>query len=134
MALVFPVAIIPLRSVVSISCLYFFFFFFLLGLHLRHMEVPRVGIESELQPPAYTTATAMPDLSHVFNLHHSSQQCWILNWARPGMEPKSSQRLCRVLNPLSHHGNSPACMSLFVLLNPLWCGSCPHHSPLSAVS
>ena len=26
------------------------------------MEVPRLGVESELQPPAYTAATAMPDL------------------------------------------------------------------------
>ena len=34
-------------------CFFFFFFFFLifLGPHLRHMEVPRVGVESELQPP-----------------------------------------------------------------------------------
>lgn len=28
---------------------------------------------------AYTTATAMPDLSHVCNLHYSSWQCQILN-------------------------------------------------------
>ena len=28
-----------------------------LGLHLQHMEVPRLGVESELQLPAYTTAT-----------------------------------------------------------------------------
>ena len=35
------------------------------------MEVPRLGVESELQLPAYTIATATPDLSHVFDLHHS---------------------------------------------------------------
>ena len=29
-----------------------------LGLHPTHMEAPRPGVESELQPPAYTTATA----------------------------------------------------------------------------
>ena len=29
--------------------------------------------------PAYTTATAMTDLSHVCNLHHTSWQCQILN-------------------------------------------------------
>ena len=45
----------------------------------RHMEVPRLGVESQLQLPAYTTATAMPDSSLVCNLHHSSQQCQILN-------------------------------------------------------
>ena len=39
--------------------------------------------ELELQLPAYTTATARPDLSRVCNLHHSSQQQWILN-TEPG--------------------------------------------------
>ena len=43
------------------------------------MEVPRLGVERELQLPAYTTATAMPDLSHVCDLHHSSGQHQILN-------------------------------------------------------
>ena len=28
--------------------------FFLFGLHLQHMEVPRIGIESELQLPVYS--------------------------------------------------------------------------------
>ena len=31
--------------------------------HLRHMEVPRLGVKSELQQLAYSTATATPDLS-----------------------------------------------------------------------
>ena len=43
------------------------------------MEVLKLGVELELQLPAYTTATAMPDLSHVFDLPHSSQHCQILN-------------------------------------------------------
>ena len=43
------------------------------------MEVPGLGIELELQLLAYTTATATQDLSHIFDLHHSSWQCWILN-------------------------------------------------------
>ena len=43
------------------------------------MEIPRLGVELELQLPAYTTATEMPDLSHVCDLHHSSQQHQILN-------------------------------------------------------
>ena len=34
---------------------------FSLRLHLWHMEVPRLGVESELQLPAYTTATATRD-------------------------------------------------------------------------
>ena len=47
------------------------FFFFFLGPHLWHMKVPRLGLESQLQLPAYTTATATQDLSRVCNLHHS---------------------------------------------------------------
>ena len=43
------------------------------------MEVPRLGVQSELQLPAYTTATETRDLSHVFNLHHSSRPFQILN-------------------------------------------------------
>ena len=40
------------------------------------MEVPGLGVESELQLLAYTkaTATAIADPSHVCDLHHSSQQ------------------------------------------------------------
>ena len=43
------------------------------------MEVPRLGVQSELQLPTYARATAMPYLSHIFDVHHSSQQRWILN-------------------------------------------------------
>ena len=57
----------------------FVFVFCFLGPHLQHMEVPRLGVELELQLPAYTTATAMQDPSIICNLHHSSQQRWVLN-------------------------------------------------------
>ena len=43
------------------------------------MEVPRLGVKSELQLPVYTTATATQDPSQVCDLHHSSQQHQILN-------------------------------------------------------
>ena len=43
------------------------------------MEAPRLGGKSELQLQVYTTATAMPDLSHICDLHHSSRQRQILN-------------------------------------------------------
>ena len=48
-----------------------------LDLHLWHMEVPRLGVESELLMSAYATAIATPDLSHIYDLHHSSQPHWI---------------------------------------------------------
>ena len=85
------------------------FFFLLLGPHPQHMEIPRLGIKSELQLPAYATATATPDLNQVCNLYHSSQQRWILN-------PLSSKARDQTHNfmvpsqidsfPLCHGGNS----------------------------
>ena len=50
-----------------------------LGLHLQHMEVPRLGVTLELSLPAYATATATPDPSHSCKLHHCLWQRWILN-------------------------------------------------------
>ena len=57
-----------------------------LGLHPRHREVPRLGV--------YATVPAMPDLSCVWDLYHSSWQHWILNplseardWTRNLMVP-----------------------------------------------
>ena len=43
------------------------------------MEVPRLGVKSELQLPAYARATAMPDPSCVCDLHYRSWQSQILN-------------------------------------------------------
>ena len=50
------------------------------------MEVPRLGGKLELQQQAYTTATATPDPSCVYNLHQSSQQHRILNALREGRD------------------------------------------------
>ena len=40
---------------------------------------PRLGVQCELQLTAYPRVKAMPDLSCVCDLHHSSQQRQILN-------------------------------------------------------
>ena len=53
--------------------------FFFLGMHPQYMEVPRLGVKPELQPPAYTIDTSTPDPSHICDLHHSLWQCQILN-------------------------------------------------------
>ena len=67
----------------------------------------RPGVESELQLPAYATATAIPDLSLICNLHRSLWQCRILN---PLSESRDRTHIfvdtSPVLNPLSHNGNS----------------------------
>ena len=56
---------------------FFAFCFCFLGQHRRHMEVPRLGVKSKRQLPAYSTATATWDPSHICNLCQSSWQCWI---------------------------------------------------------
>ena len=43
------------------------------------MDAPRLGVELELHLPASTTATAIWDLGHICDLHHSSQQHGNLN-------------------------------------------------------
>ena len=56
------------------------------------LEVPRLGIESELYLLTYTIATTTPNPSHICDLCHSS---WgnagsLTHWARPGIQPAFS--------------------------------------------
>ena len=79
------------------------FFFSFLRLHLRHRKVPRLGIKSELQlksqPQRVQAASAIYTAAcgNIGSLTY---------WAKPGVEPTSSQRQGQVLNSLSHNGNS----------------------------
>ena len=82
-------------------CVNFFSFsFFFLGPHLRHMKVPRLEVQSELQLPAYTTAIATCDPSHIFDLYHSSRQCQILN---PLREARDRTRNLTVPSQIHFH-------------------------------
>ena len=89
------------------------------------MEIPGLGVKSELQLLAYTTATEMLHLNHVCNLHCSSQQCRILN---PLSEPRDLTPILMdtswVCNLLSHDRNSG--IYIFKLLPQVilfYCGS-----------
>ena len=62
------------------------------------MEISRLAVEWELQLPDYTTATAMPDLSHICDLHHRSWQHQILN---PLIELKDQN--CNLMVPSQNH-------------------------------
>ena len=64
----------------SFSFLFFFLFFFLLfkAAPVAYGSSSARGLIRAVTT-AYATATAMPDPSHVCNLHHSSRQCRILN-------------------------------------------------------
>ena len=93
-----------------------FIFICSLGLHPWHKEVPRLGVTSELQLPAYSTATAVQDISCVWDLHCSSWQRWILNPLS-----KARHQTCilmdtsQIFNLLSHNGNSRWMLSFCVL-------------------
>ena len=71
-------------------------YYFLGGLHPQHMEVPRLGVESELQLLAYATATATGSRAASANYTAADGNARSLtHWARPGMEPASSWILVR---------------------------------------
>ena len=56
------------------------------------MEVSRLGVQSERQLPAYSTATR--DLSYISDLHHGAWQLQILNpLSGAGIEPATSRFL-----------------------------------------
>ena len=79
------------------------------------MEIPKIGVESERPLPAYATAMAMAtrDQSCIYGLCCSLQQCWLLN---PPSEARDQTHILmdssRVLNTLSHKGNSHVCVLL----------------------
>ena len=76
----------------------FFFLFSFCSLKGRTLGiwkfVPRLGVESEMQLPTYTTGTATPDLNFVCDLHHSSWQHWILNRLS-----KARDQTCILMDP-----------------------------------
>ena len=83
------------------------------------MEVPRLGVELELQLPAYTTATATRNLSHVCNLHHSSQQHQI-----PDPRSKARDRTHILMGTkldsfLLHHNGNPSLMYFHQMISPM---------------
>ena len=90
----------------------FVFVFCFLGPPLGHIEVPRLGVKSELQLRVYTTAMATQEQSRLWDLHPNSRQHRILNPLS-----KARVRTCilmdtsPVLNPLSHKRSSlgPTC-------------------------
>ena len=89
----------------------FFLFVFVsgfLGPHPWRMEVPRLRVQSELQRPAYTTATATRDPRPVCDLHHSSWQRQLFNslsevmdWTFNLMVPRWIRFCCATMGTLA---------------------------------
>ena len=93
-----------LRKATAWSDLVFcFVFVLLLGAGPVDMEVPRRGVQSELQLPAYTTATAMPNPNGTCRIWATfatyTVACGnagsLTHWERPGIEPASLRILVR---------------------------------------
>ena len=82
-------------------CYYLFLFFSFLGPHLWHMEVPRLGVESELQLPGSAKAIAMCDSSRGCDLYHSSLQHWI-----PNPQSTARNRTCILMDTTQLHFHS----------------------------
>ena len=81
--------------------LYYYYYYCHFRAVPRHMEIPRLGVESELQPLAYPTATVTSDLSHVCAVtsttaHGNTRS--LTHWVRPGTEPASSWMLVRFVS------------------------------------
>ena len=130
LALFTKISILPLwnfhdtlvKNQLTINMCLFLFLFCFLGPHMQHMEVPRLGAESDLQLLAHTTATAMPDLSHVFNLHHSSWQHRIFN---PLSKARDWTCILMVTSCVCYHWptmGTPVCISRLSVL--LCCSIC----------
>ena len=79
---------------------------------LQHMEVSRLGVESELLLPAYTTATATPDLSRIGDLHYCSWQHRIFNPLSKARDQTFIFMDASQISFLLSHIGSP-CVSLF---------------------
>ena len=67
-------------------CLFCFVFVFL-GLHLRHMEAPRLGVKLELQLPAYSHSSAARSVTYA-TAHGNTRS--LTHQLRPGIEPATS--------------------------------------------
>ena len=86
-----------------IDFIYLFFFCLLLG-HLQHMEVPRLGVESELQlpPTSQTQQHQIQATSATYTTAHSNTGS-LIPWARPGFKPEISWFLIRFISAVPQH-------------------------------
>ena len=75
------------------------FFFYFLGLHMWHMEVPRLGVKSELSchPTPQPQQPGIQGESSTYTTAHDNAGR-LTHWARPGIETVSSRILVRFIS------------------------------------
>ena len=117
---------IPMTSILLTEfCIFFFVCFGLFWAASTAYEVPRLGVESELQLPTYFTATVSPDLSHTCDLHHSSWQHCILN---PLSEDKDRTLILMDTSWVCYHWSTMELSGILYLLS-FFTHFCPPSSP-----
>ena len=119
-----------------------FYFLLFLGPHLRHMEIPRLGFELELQLLAYATDTAtLIQATSVTHTTAHGNAGSLTHWARPGTEPEFSWILVGFLKSWAMKGAHWSLWEegffLFLLLRNVGWGSqslggCELKTPLAA--
>ena len=109
-SLIFLLCLIPPESISLFALHHVFFLFAFLELNLWHMEVPRLGGESELGAASLHHSHSTSGIRATCNLHCSSGQCWILN---PPSKARDRTHILldtsQVHTPLSHNGDSLSC-------------------------
>ena len=96
----------PETGLPQIQCKLFLFLFlyFYSFLHQQHMEVPGPGVTSGVRHMPQPWQHGMQATSVTYAAGYGNARS-STHWVRPGIEPTSLQR-CRILNPMSHNGNS----------------------------
>ena len=94
------------------TLIYLFIYLPTLGLHPWHMEVPRLGVELELQLPDCATATATLDPSHIRSLCRNSWQRWILT---PLSRARNQACFLTDTSPVRYHWATVGTPSLFFI-------------------
>ena len=103
---------------------FFFFFFFFLGPQWRHMEIPgcmgQIGAAAASLSHSHSHTGSEP--SHIFNLHSSLWQCWILNPLSEARDQTCNlMDTSRVLNLQSHNRKSPVVLLKTQIRSYLFC-------------
>ena len=106
----------------SEGCLCLFFFF--LGLNLRHMEVPRLGVQSELQlHHSHSNIRSEPRLKPTTTAHCNPRS--LTHWSRPGIKPETSWFLVGFVSTAPQW--ELPCLCVFNKILPTCFSECTYH-------
>ena len=99
---------LPLNKFLKFKNFYLFIYLFIcfLGPHPWHVEVPRLGVQSELQLPVYihhSHSNTIWASSVTYTTAHSNARS-LTQWVGPGIEPTTSWFLVRFISIAPRQG------------------------------